>query len=125
MTLPATAPKPAPVSAPSSALSPPHTIPLPPRLLVPFPAQTQADHLPVGTRVEVAQPLVTVTAGAAHVPLAPAAGMITAVRAVQLLDGRDATALEIEVDPDAVSAHSEAPPRISGDRSAPAPDLPT
>ena len=83
---------------------PPSTVPtssplaLPPRLFVPLPESVAADALEPGTRVTRGQQLVMTAAGHAHVPLAPAAGMIAGTREVQLLDGRRATAIEIEVD---------------------------
>src|SRR5256885_1326100 len=75
-------------------------VPLSPRLLVPLPATAQrsTDHKPTGTRIMRGEALLTTTAGAAHVPLAPAAGTIRNTIEVQLLDGTLANAIEIEVD---------------------------
>lgn len=96
---------------------PPSTVPtsspleLPPRLFVPLPYELAADPLDAGAKVTRGQRLAITGAGHAHVPLSPAAGTIIGTKEVQLLDGRTATAIEIEVDP--------------SDEDTPAPNAPT
>jgi electron transport complex protein RnfC len=104
--------------------APPPLVPLPARLMVPIPptAQRATDHKPVGTRVSRGEPLMITTAGAAHVPLAPADGVIAGVEEVQLLDARRVTALRIDVDsPGSTSAESppSAPPHEPHPSGAP------
>src|SRR5688572_22319769 len=99
---------PPPMSASADAASPstpgaPLALPLPSKLCVPLPSDIEdiaAAVLAPGTRVTPGQPLLVSTAGAAHVPLAPVAGVVRRVTQVRLLGGRAGTspALEIDVD---------------------------
>src|SRR5688500_5741182 len=74
--------------------------PLAPKLFVPLPAVAQraTDHVAVGTRVARGDALLTSLAGASFIPLAPAVGKVVVAKQVQLLSGKNATALEIEVE---------------------------
>jgi electron transport complex protein RnfC len=84
--------------------------------LVPLPATAQrsTDHVDIGTRVSRGDALLTSLSGASFIPLAPADGKVVAATQVQLLNGRSATALEIEVEdsrsPVAASATPQAAP---------------
>lgn len=120
----ATAAPPTPAPAKTSFI-PPALVPLPPRLFVPIPPSFQrvTDHVPFGTRVSRGEVLIVNTAGAAHVPLAPADGIITGASEVQLLDGRRVTALHLDVDPVAPPApapesHIASPPPPPPPRAA-------
>src|SRR5688500_12113821 len=90
------------VTAPTPpAAGAPLALPLPSQLFVPLPPDLADDAvLPPGSRVTPGQPLLVSTAGAAHVPLAPVAGVVRRVTQVRLLGGRAGTspALEIDVD---------------------------
>jgi Na+-translocating ferredoxin:NAD+ oxidoreductase subunit C len=97
-------PPPAPPASPVSAASPASApaalpLPLPSRLCVPLPPNGAELVLAPGTPVAPGQPLMTSTAGAAHVPLAPMRGVVRGLTHVQLLGGGGAApAVEIDVD---------------------------
>ena len=103
-------------AAAPAASGAPLSLPLPSRLYVPLPSDAADAVLPPGTRVAPAQPLLREIAGAAHVPLAPVAGVVRGVTRVQLLGGGvgETAALEIEVD----LAPPPPEPRTAGDDAA-------
>jgi electron transport complex protein RnfC len=114
-----TSPNPGATSTAAMATGAPLALPLPSKLYVPLPADSADAVLPPGSRVTPGQPLLVSTTGAAHVPLAPVAGVVRAVTNVQLLGGSgggdagSSPALEIDVDltappPDAQAAAAAA-----------------
>ncbi len=105
----------------TSAPGAPLALPLPSRLFVPLPSDAADGALPPGTRVTPGQALLVSTAGAAHVPLAPVAGVVRQVTNVQLLGGRTggtSPAVEMDVDltappPPASRAGDAEPPHVA------------
>lgn len=88
-------------------------LPVPALLLVPL-ASGPHDGVhgikPAGTRLRAGEPLTDSTPEAGHVPVAPVAGTLGAVRQVVPVGGRTVRAVELHTDPDAAD---EAPSELS------------
>ncbi len=95
------------VTLPPSTVPTSSPLPLPPRLFVPLPAGGDSDHLSPGTRVTRGQELVAASTKTGTSAISPAAGTIVQTRLVQLLDGQNVTAVEIEVDQASEAAADE------------------
>jgi len=102
-------------TAATAAPGAPLSLPLPSRLSVPLPSDAADAVLPPGTRVTPGQPLLRETAGAAHVPLAPVAGVVRGVTQVQLLGGRGSETAALEIDVDLTAPPPEPRPAADGE----------
>ncbi|MEA2709553.1 MAG: H+/Na+-translocating ferredoxin:NAD+ oxidoreductase subunit [Phycisphaerales bacterium] len=97
-------------------------LPLPSKLFVPLPPGGAELVLAPGSHVTPGQPLMTSTAGAAHVPLAPVRGIVGHVVQVQLLGGPAGASAAVEIE---VEAGPHAPEPRTAENIALPTDLPT
>jgi Na+-translocating ferredoxin:NAD+ oxidoreductase subunit C len=104
---------------PTPAVGAPLALPLPSKLFVPLSSDATDAVLSPGTHVTPGQPLIVSTAGAAHVPLAPVAGVVRQVTNVQLLGGQTGASPALEMDVDLTAPPPSPPSReVTGDTSA-------
>lgn len=85
------------------------TVTTPRRLSIPCVGGLPADLPPPGTVVRSGEPLAHLVQPSTPPPIAPVGGQVVGVRSVRLFDGRDVSAVELEVEPQANSSEAPSP----------------